>query len=344
MKARILTHLASLLLAALTANSQTTEIKLATILPRGVGQDFILRKLAEDWNKATSGTFELKIAPGAQKDGEAGIVRKLHSKNYQAGLLSAVGLSEIEKDVTALQLMPLVFRNWDEVDHVREHIRGPLESKLRAKGFVLLFWADSGWVNFFSKEALATPDDFKKTKMFCWAGNAEQVEIMKSLGYRPYALETDNIHSGFASGMIESAPVTPAFALGCQIPTVAKHVLNVNWSPIVGAAIVRKDVWDAIPPELQKRLLALCNKAGSDIRLEGRRFHQEALATLAKGPKTRVHTPTPEQLAQWDALGIEVGTKVRGKLVPPLIYDEVQSLLKEYRAAQIVSATPTHPK
>ena len=337
MKTKLHLCLASLLLAVFSSRAETTEIKLATILPRGVGQDFILRKLAEDWKKASGGTVELKLAPGAQKDGEAGIVKKLNSKNYQAGLLSAVGLSEIEKDVTALQLMPLVFRDWDEVDFVRERIRGRLEDRLRAKGFIVLFWADSGWVNFFSKEEMTTPANFKTSKMFCWAGSAAQVEIMKSLGYHPMALETDNIHPSFASGMIDSAPLTPAFAMGFQIPTVAHYVLDVNWGPIVGAAIIRQDVWEKIPRELQKTLLSLCDKAAVDIRAEGRRFHKEALATLRKGPKTQVHTLTAEERRQWDALAVELGPKVRGKLVPDQIYDEVQQLLKEFRAPQTAS-------
>ena len=325
---------AAFLLLALSLRAETVEVKLATILPRGLGQDIILRKLAEDWQKASSGAVNLKIAPGGQKDGEAGIVKKLNSRNYQAALLSAVGLTEIEKDVSALQAMPLAFRSWEEVDFVREQIRGKLEDKLRAKGFVVLFWADAGWVNFFSMEKATTPAEFKKMNIFSWAGEAEQVEIMKALGYRPVALETDNIHSSLASGMIQAAPLAPVFAIAVQIPTVASHVLDVNWCPIVGAGIVRKDIWEQVPPEVRKKLQALCDKAGTDIRAEGRRFHDEALATLRKGPKTHVYTPTPEERAQWEALGVELGPRIRGKLVPRPIYDEVLRLLKEFRAVK----------
>jgi TRAP-type C4-dicarboxylate transport system substrate-binding protein len=333
------THLcaASLLLLALSSRAETLEVKLATILPRGVGQDFLIRKLAEDWQKNSEGAVTLKIAPGGQKDGEAGIVKKLHSKNYQAALLSTVGLTEIEQDVSALQMMPLVFQNWDEVDFVREQIHGKLEEKLRAKGFVVLFWVDAGWVNFFSREKATTPAEFKKLPMFAWAGSTEQIALMKSLGYHPVALETDNIHSSFASGMIGSAPLPPVFAMGVQIPTVAPHVLEVNWCPIVGAAIVRADVWERIPTAVRAKLQPLCDKAALDIRAEGRRFHDEALATLRKGPKTQVHTPTPEERAQWAALAIELGPRVRGKLVPEQIFDEVQRLLKEYRAGKIAA-------
>jgi TRAP-type C4-dicarboxylate transport system substrate-binding protein len=299
-----------------------------------LGQDIILRKLAEDWQKTSGGAVNLKIAPGGQKDGEAGIVKKLNSRNYQAALLSAVGLSEIEKDVSAMQTMPLVFRSWEEVDFVREQIRGKLEDKLRAKGFVVLFWADAGWVNFFSMVKATTPAEFKRMNIFSWAGEAEQVEIMKALGYRPVALETDNIHSSLASGMIQAAPLAPVFAIAVQIPTVASHVLDMNWCPIVGAGVVRKDIWEQVPPEVRKKLQALCDKAGTDIRAEGRRFHDEALATLRKGPKTHVYTPTPEERAQWEALSVELGPRIRGTVVPGPIYDEVLQLLKEFRAVK----------
>jgi TRAP-type C4-dicarboxylate transport system substrate-binding protein len=318
----------------ITAQSQPLDIKLATILPRGLGQDAVLKKLEQDWSKASGGTVLLRKAPGAQKDGEAGIVRKLHSGNYQAALLSATGLSEIEPDAAALQMMPLVFQNWEEVDFVREKIGARLEEKLQTKGFVLLFWADMGWVNFFSARKATTPSEFKRMKMFAWAGDNKQVEIMKSLGYQPIALETDNVHSSFATGMIEAAPIPPAFALGMQIPTVASHVLEVNWAPIVGAAIVRKDIWDKIPPGLQKKLRAQCDTAGFDIRAEGRRFHDDALKTLSKGPKTEVHIPRPEERREWQKLALELGPKIRGQLVPAPMYDEVQRLLKEFRAAQ----------
>ena len=328
------------LIACLSACDGRTEpslppvdIKLATVLPHGLAQEAVLKKLEQDWRKTSSDTVILRQAPGGQKDGEAGIVKKLRSGNYQAAMLSVVGLSEIEPDVSVLQEMPLAFRNWAEVDFVREKIRGRLEEKLLAKGFVVLFWADSGWVNFFSVQEARTPGQFKRMKLFAWAGDNKQVEIMKSLGYQPVALETDNVHSGFATGMIQAAPLPPAFALGVQVPTVAGHVLEVNWVPIVGAAIIRKDAWDRIPAGLRPKLQLLCEAAGADIRAEGRRFNDDAIMTLKKGPKTWVHTPTPEERALWEQLARELDPKVRGNLVPAPMYDEVQGLLAEFRTS-----------
>lgn len=315
--------------------AQPVSIRLGTILPRGVGQDFVLTKLEQDWNQASGGTVILRKSPGAQKDGEAGIVRRLHSRNYQAALLSAVGLSEIEPEVSVLQKMPLTFRTWEEVDFVRDRIRRRLEDGLAAKGFILLFWADAGWVEFFSVRQAVTPADFKRLKLFAWAADDKNVAIMKSLHYQPVALETDHVLTGLSTGLIDAAPLPPVFALGVQIQTRARHMLDLNWAPIVGAAIIRKDSWEKIPPELRRTLQALCDAAGADIRAEGRRFHDDAVRTLRKGPHTRVHSLEPDQRVEWQKLGDELGPKVRGNLVPSPIYDEVQRLLKEFRAAQV---------
>ncbi|MBS0662597.1 MAG: TRAP transporter substrate-binding protein DctP [Verrucomicrobia bacterium] len=307
-------------------------IRMGTILPRDIGPDLVLTRLAQDWKTATNGTVQLRRAPAGQSDGEAGIVKKLRSGNYQAGLLSVTGLVEIEPDVAALQFMPLVFRNWDEVDYVRDHIRGELEARLAAKGFVVLLWADGGWVRFFSRSAGFTPDDFRRMRVFTWAGDTRQLTLMHQMRFQPVALETDNIHQAFASGMIDAAPLPPSFALGGQIHTVAGHVLAVNWCPIVGAVVVRRDAWEAIPAATRAKLVPLCEAAGAAIRAEGRRFDEQAVQTLAHGPRTVVHTPTAEQQAAWEALSTEVNPLVRGTLVPGPIYDEVQRLLAEHRA------------
>ncbi len=325
--------LPAVMLLIAPVQAQPVETKYATILPRGVGQDFVLTKLEQDWREAAGGAVILHRSPGGQKEGESGIVRKLRSDNYQAALLSVNGLSEIEPAVVALEKMPLAFQNWAEVDFVREKIRGKLEDRLAAQGFIVLFWADSGWVNFFSVREAETPSDYRKLRLFVWSGDEPQVAVMKSLGYQPIPLETDYVLSSLASGMIEAAPLPPTFALGIQVPTVATHMLELNWVPIVGAFIIRRDAWDRIPPGLQAKLRPLCENAGTELRAEGRRFHNDAVATLRKSPRMHVHTLTPGQRAEWQAFARELGPKVRGTMVPAPIYDEVQQLLAGYHAA-----------
>jgi hypothetical protein len=60
-----------------------------------------------------------------------------------------------------------------------------MEKKFLEK--VMLFWPGEmlDGLRFFSKQAAFSPEDFKKMKFFAWGAEAEQQEIMKSLGYTP---------------------------------------------------------------------------------------------------------------------------------------------------------------
>jgi TRAP-type C4-dicarboxylate transport system substrate-binding protein len=46
-----------------------------------------------------------------------------------------------------------------------------------------------------------------------------------------------------------------------------------------------------------------------------------------------VHTLTPENEKEWQKFAEEVYPMIRGKIVPAEMFDQVQSVLKDYRAA-----------
>jgi len=229
--------------------------------------------------------------------------------------------------------MPLMFRNWEEVDYVREKMRPAMEKKFLDKGFVVLAWGDAGWVRFFSKDAATRPDDYRKMKFFAWAGESEQQEIMKSLGYTPVPLETSDILPSIQTGMITAVPATPYFALASQVYATAPHMLDINWAPIVGALVVTKKAWDEMSPAARDALQAAGAQAGLHMRTKARQEVDEAVEAMKKRG-LQVHKPTPEQLAEWNTLAEKLYPRIRGKMVPADTFDEVMALLKAYRAGK----------
>ena len=81
----------------------------------------------------------------------------------------------------------MMYDSYDEVYYVLEKMRPRLESSLEAKGFVVLNWADGGWVHFFTQKPVATPDDLKALKLFSWAGDADQRGPLEVGGLQPRA-------------------------------------------------------------------------------------------------------------------------------------------------------------
>jgi len=322
----------SLLAGSATGAERAARINLGTLVPRGSSFHQALQAMAEQWRQAPGGGARLVIYPDGTQGGEADMVRLMRLGSLQAGLLSGVGLSDVEPGVTGLQTMPMMFRDMEEYDYVNEKLRPMLEKRLGEKGFVVLFWGDAGWVRYFSTKPILTPDDLKKNKLFVWAGNPAQVDMMKRAGYNPVPLETADIVPGLTTGLITAVNLPPIVALFSQFEKRAPHMIDLNWAPLVGACVIRKNVWDKFPADTRESLLKSAAEAGRQIKASNRKEADEAVEKMKKNGLT-VHTLTPEMEAQWRAEVEKVYPEIRGKLVPADIFDEVVRLLKEYRAA-----------
>ena len=315
------------------AHAAANQLRIGTLAPKNSLYHRELMTLGEAWRTAQGEGAKYVVYPDGSQGGETDMARRMRIGQLQGALLSVVGLREIEPSISALQNMPLLFRNWDEVDYVREKLRPSMEKKFLDKGFVVLAWGDAGWVRFFSKEAASRPDDYRKMKFFAWAGESEQQEIMKSLGYTPVPLETSDILPSIQTGMITAVPATPYFALASQVYATAPHMLDINWAPIVGALVVTKKAWDEMSPAARDALQAAGAQAGLHMRTKARQEVDEAVEAMKKRG-LQVHKPTPEQLTEWNALAEKLYPRIRGRMVPADTFDEVMALLKAYRAGK----------
>jgi TRAP-type transport system periplasmic protein len=315
------------------SHAAESQLKIGSLVPKNSLYHRQLMEVGEAWKKSQTGTPRFNVFTDGSQGGEAEMVRRMRIGQLQAALLSVVGLREIEPSIAALQNLPLAFRSWEELDYVREKMRPGMEKKFLEKGYVVLAWGDAGWVRFFSKQAAFSPDDFKKMKFFAWGAEAEQQEIMKSLGYTPVPLEPTDILPSIQTGMINVVPSTPYFALASQIYSTAPNMLEINWAPIVGAFVISKKSWDDMSPETQKVLRAASDTAGSVIRTQARKEVDEAVDAMKKRG-LQVNKPNAEQLKEWRALSESLYPRIRGKMVPAETFDEVFAHLKTYRATK----------
>jgi TRAP-type C4-dicarboxylate transport system substrate-binding protein len=324
----VLIGVAATTLQASAANK--LKVNLGTLAPRGSIYHQTLQAMGEQWREAPGMKVQLNIHTDGRLGGEADMVRLMRNGTLQAGLLTAVGLSEIEPGVTGLQSFPMAFRNLEEVDYINTQLSPMLEARLEEKGFVVLFWLDAGWVRFFSCEPMLTPDDLRRMKVFVWAGNPDQVDLMREAKFRPVALETADIGSGLRTGLIDVAPLPPIFACATQVCRPGPHMLEVNWAPLIGAAIVRKDTWESLPESARKAMLRAAEEAGAKLKARSREESNDAVKAMRDRGLT-VHAITPEIEKAWRTEAEKIYPDIRGTIVPEDIYDEVLRLLKVYR-------------
>jgi TRAP-type C4-dicarboxylate transport system substrate-binding protein len=323
--------LACLIISAGHTAEKTIKLKLGTLAPAGTTYYKSLQLMGEKWRKASGGAVQLTIFPGGSQGGEPDMVGLMQTGNLDAGLLTAGGLSEIDSAALALQIMPLSFNNLEEVDYVAERLRPKLEALLSAKGYMVLFWSDSGWVRFFSKSPVVHPDDLRKLKVFSDVSGPKGFDLWKQLGFNPVALDATAIPQALLSGTISAVPTVPIFALAAQLDNQAKYMLELNWAPLVGAAIVRKKAWDRVPGDVKENLLKIAAETGQQVKMAGRAESDAAVAAMVKRG-LQVHNVTPEVEAEWRALLNRVQDQIRGKIVPEDMFDAAQICLKEFRS------------
>ena len=306
------------------------RIRLGTLAPKGSSYHNELKKMGQEWKEFTQRSLSLTIYPGGSMGGESEIVRRMRIGQLQAGLLTAVGLTEIEPAVSGLQNIPLMFESLEEVDYIGAKLQPLLEERLEEKGFKVLFWVNAGWVHFFTKTPIAAPDDLRQLKLFSWAGSPEVVNLYKKAGFHPVPLETKDILPGLQTGLLTAVPMPPIYANATQVDTKAPHMLDLNWAPLVGAAVLTTRAWNRLDAAAKTTVMEIAQASGERIQKTDREDAAKANAAMEKRG-LQVHKISDKTKAQWKQAAEEVYPLIRGKIIPADVFDRVNGWLNEFR-------------
>jgi TRAP-type C4-dicarboxylate transport system substrate-binding protein len=320
-----------LTLAVAPLVAQTTTLRVGTIVPLDSKWHQILLDMGQRWRVASKEKVKLTIFAGTLGD-EAELISKMGLRQIQVAAVTSTGLEKITKDCAALSI-PLLFESNEELDYVRERMEPKLEAALAAKGYVVLNWGDGGWVRFFSVRPAKTIAEFKKLKLFTWAGNPDSELLYKDAGFQPVPLAPSEILQNLQSGKIEAFPAPPIAALAFQWFGLAKNMIDMKFAPIIGATIITRSAWEQIDPNLRPILMKEARAAGDRLKREIRQIDDEAIAEMKKRNLV-VYSPTPAERAEWKQTVEKFYPRIRGEIVQPADFDEVKRLVAEYRATR----------
>ncbi|MBN2451206.1 MAG: TRAP transporter substrate-binding protein DctP [Lentisphaeria bacterium] len=326
-----------LLIGALALQAVATagpvKVRLATLSPRDTSFHKSLLSMGEKWRQASGGQVSLTVYPDGTMGSEADMVRRMRVGQLHAAMLTVAGLSHIEESVRALQLLPMVFHSLEEYDHVLEVIRPGLDRRFEEKGFVVLFWGDAGWVRFFSREEAASPEEYRKMKVFVWAGDPSTQAVMRAAGFQAVPLEFTDTLTGLQTGLIGAVPSVPFYALAGQFYGPAPHMLAIDWVPLVGAAVITRKAWNAMPDAARDAIRRAAEETGAQVRQRARAESDESVDAMVKRG-LKVQPMTPELLPGWRRLAEALYPEIRNSMADPGLIDEILKALAEHRAKQ----------
>ena len=313
------------------------KIDMATLAPQDSTWYKVMENMGAEWKKISKGSINLVIHPGGVLGDEPECVRRLDHRSIQAAGLSGAGLGDIDPGVKSLQI-PMMFDSYEELDYVRDRIAPKLEQRLLQKGYVVLYWSDVGWVQFFSSTPVRKLDDLRRLRLFTWAGDATEEELWRANGFRVVPLPATDIVTQLKMHNLDAVPETSLYAETTQLYSLTPYMCDVKWAPLVGATIISKQVWETIPESQRGPMLAAAHKSGEALKDDLRSQGNRAVATMMAGQpgkkalKLTVTHPDAAALAEWRRQTEATYPKMKDKMVPPDLFAEVQKLRDEYRS------------
>ncbi len=320
------------------ANADKIQIKLGTLAPDGSSWHLLLKqaaqeaeKAAKDWTeKNPTQPVELKfmIYAGGKMGSEGDMLTKLRVNALQAAAMSTIGMHQIAPDPQALDI-PLLLDTYEERDHLLEQMKPELEKILSSKGYTVLTWSEIGFTRFFSTKARPTLADMRSAKLFSWDGDPKSTDAWKAGGFNPVVLSSVEMVTSLQTGMIDTILYPPAVVLGIRAHEKANYMLDLKWSTLTGAMIVKNDTWEKIPEKLRPAILEIFREKGKKIFVEAREMERDAISKMRSLGVTEVKV---QDRAAWDEMKATLYKAINGKVVPAATFERITKILSEYRA------------
>ena len=309
-------------------------VKLGSLFPEGSSWDMTLKKMAREWSEITDGRVKIKIYPGGIAGEEADMVRKMRIGQLDLAVLTGLGMTEIVPDSLVVSL-PFLIRTEEEFNFVIEEVLPEFDDDFNDKGFEVLVWANSGFVNIFSNKAVLTPDDLRRTKLASTPDNTEMTEAFKALDFKVIPLGMNDTLMGLQSGMIDSFYSIPMAAAAYQWFALAPYMNPVPLAPVVGGVVISERTWRKIPSRYHEELKESMRRVEDEFYAETFRLNEEAMRVMKEHDLT-VLEPDESAYQAWrdlfkDGYWMIVG---EGKAVSEETYNMVSSRLDAYRKSR----------
>lgn len=321
----------SLVLIAGLSSSVFAEqvVKFATLAPEGSTWVNVFKALDEDVKAKTQGRVRFRIYPGGVSGDEKDVLRKIRLGQLQAAGFTGVGLGEVLPEVRVLDT-PFLFASGADVDRVEKNLFPYFAEAFDKKGFVLLGWADVGFVYFFSKSPVGSIEDLGRAKAWTWEGDPVAQELYAAAHVSPIPLSVPDVLTSLQTGLIDTVYASPLAAVALQWFTKVKIMMDLPMTHATGAVLVSKKFFLTLSPQDQAAVKELSRKRLDELNRLSRQEQEKAKDAL-RAQGLAFQTPGVAQTKAFAALGIEVQKKLVGRLYSQKLLDDVKKSLTARR-------------
>ncbi|MGF1465037.1 MAG: TRAP transporter substrate-binding protein DctP [Sandaracinaceae bacterium] len=300
---------------------ETTTLRIATLAPNGSSWMRVYNAWNNSLRQETNGRLQLRFFTGGSQGDERDVIRKIRIGQLDGAAVTSTGLSLVVRPVLVLQA-PGVVESYDQLDRARNELASELEAQFRENGVHLLGWGDVGEGRIFSNQPIRRPSDLRNVRPWVWRDDNMFSTFLEVIGATGVRLGVPEVLPALSTGQIDTVVASATAASALQWHTRTSHVTQQANSYLVGATILNKERFDALPEDLRRALTETSERAHaalvSRVRRDDRRYYQVL---------TTRHNITPIDLgphqSEWDDVARRTRERLAGRVFPRALMERV---------------------
>ena len=178
------------------------QIKIATLAPQNSEWAEKFQKGSIEIQERTENRVKLKFYWGGAQGNAKKILQKIKIRQLHGGTFSPTDFQEVYPDLNIYGL-PFLFKDFDEVNYVRDRVDNQLEQGFKKLGFNTYGFAGGGFAYILSNEPIREYEDLKNKKIWLPQGDLISYEAMRSLNLLPVPLPMTDVLTGLQTGLID---------------------------------------------------------------------------------------------------------------------------------------------
>jgi TRAP-type C4-dicarboxylate transport system substrate-binding protein len=317
--------------ALLPATAGATTFKIATVSPAGSSWMRLMQEGADEIAERSDGRVRFRFYPGGVMGDDAAVLRKIRFGQLHGAAVTAGALTPFYSDIQLYNL-PMVFRDYDEVDAVRAELDPVIEAGLRENGFEIFGLGEAGFAYAMSQQPTVSVAQARQQKVWVPAHDAGARAALEGFGITPVPLSIADVLTGLQTDLIDAVAVPPVGALALQWHTQVDYLLDLPLLYIYGALAMDTKAFRRLSEADRTLVREVMERQFDRITRANRADHEAAMAALKK-QGIEVLTPDAEQLETWRARGRDASAAmVEAGVVSGDLHDRMRSLLESLRA------------
>ncbi len=321
----------SLLLTVSPAAAQT--FKIATLAPENTQWTTAMRKAADKIREETDGRVKIRFFGGGVMGNDNQVLRKIRIGQLQGAAVSSGPLTQFSRSLE-LYSLPMVFRNYAEVDHVRQLFDQRLQDGLADAGYISFGFAEGGFAYAMSKQRIANVEQAREQKVWIPSGDESALRAVEAFGISPVPLGLADVLLALQTDTVNSVIGPANAALALQWHTQIRYLVNLPLIYTYGTLVIAKRRFNALRPEDRQIVQKHMSEAFRLIDQTNRQDHEAAFAAL-KNQGIEFVDPTAEEASRWRLFADRaVRSTLQAELLSEDLYRELVAALDLYRSTE----------